>query len=38
MHAIGKEYHSWMLNESVSQSEFSQVLNAVSDGAFKENV
>ena len=38
MHAFGKEYHSWMLAESVSQSVFYQVLNAVSDDVFKENV
>ena len=36
MDAFGKEYHSWMLAESVSV--ICQVLNAVSDGMFGENV
>ena len=36
MDAFGKEFHSWILAESV-QSVLSS-LNAVSDGVFKENV
>ena len=42
MHALGKEYHSRMLDESVSQSVsqsvFYQVLNAISDDVFEESV
>ena len=38
MGAFGKEYRSWMLVESASQSVFYQVLNAFSGGVFKENV
>ena len=38
MNAFGKEYHSWILNEPVSQSVLHQVLNEDSDGVFKGNV
>ena len=38
MDAFGKEYHLPMLAESVSVSVIYQVLNAVSDGVFKEIV
>ena len=37
MDAFWKQYHPWMLIESLSQCSH-QVLNAVSDGVFKENV
>ena len=36
MDAFGKEFHSWIVTESV-QSVLSS-LNTVSDGVFKENV
>ena len=35
MDTFGKEYHLWMLAESVSQSVFYKVLNAVSDDMVK---
>ena len=38
MDAFGKEYHSWILAESVSQPVSYQILNAASDGVFEENV
>ena len=39
MYAFGKEYHLWMLADSVSQSVsvLNQFLNAASEVAFEKN-